>query len=45
VDLAVVAAFSLLLFLTARTHSHRILQYEGFVLLIGYLAYMSWRTI
>jgi cation:H+ antiporter len=45
VDLAVVAAFSLLLFLTARTHTHRILQYEGFVLLIGYLAYMSWRTI
>jgi cation:H+ antiporter len=45
VDLAVVALFSLLLFLTARTHTHRILQYEGFVLLLGYLAYMSWRTI
>lgn len=43
-DLAFTAALTLALMLTARTHSQRILRYEGAALMLGYFIYMGWRT-
>ncbi len=44
-DLAAAAVLSLTLLLAARTHNWLILRSEGAGLLIGYLAYMTWRTL
>ncbi|MCP4039338.1 MAG: calcium/sodium antiporter [bacterium] len=44
-DLLMTAILSVALLLTARTHSRLILRWEGAGLLIGYLIYMTWRTL
>jgi len=43
--MVVTAILSVALLLTARTHSRLILRWEGAGLLIGYLSYMTWRTL
>jgi cation:H+ antiporter len=44
-DLAFTGILSLALLLTARTHSHLILRWEGAGLLLSYLSYMAWRSL
>lgn len=44
IDLVFTATLTLALMATALTHSRRILRYEGAALMIGYLAYMGWRS-
>ena len=44
-DLAITAVLSLVLLLTARSHSRLILRWEGAGLLLSYLGYMVWRTL
>ncbi|MDP6979500.1 MAG: calcium/sodium antiporter [Myxococcota bacterium] len=45
VDLLFTVVLSLVLMLTARTHSRLILRWEGAGLLVSYLVYMSWRAL
>jgi cation:H+ antiporter len=44
-DMAITAVLSLMLLFTARTHSQKILRYEGLTLLVIYLGYISYRSI
>lgn len=44
IDLAVMAVFSLALFLFAITHQRKIVRWEGAVLLATYATYIAWRV-